>query len=106
VVQKGFLQVGRSHLTGEVVFVSEIGFNVLEHKLVPEHYLLSEEEAADVLNIMRLTRDQLPKVRHSDACIRILEKIYGPIREGRVIKVVRQSQTAEQFVAYRLVIRG
>jgi DNA-directed RNA polymerase subunit H len=89
-----------------VVFVSEIGFNVLEHKLVPEHHLLTEEEAAQVLNGMGLTRDQLPKIRHSDACVRILEQIEGPIQEGRVIKVVRQSQTSELFVAYRLVIRG
>ncbi len=95
-----------SHLAGEVVFVSEIGFNVLEHKLVPEHYLLSEEEAAETLSDFDLTRDQLPKIRHSDACVKILEQIYGPIQEGRVIKVVRRSQTAERFVAYRLVIRG
>jgi DNA-directed RNA polymerase subunit H len=86
--------------------VSDIGFNVLEHELVPEQYLLSEEEAGEVLSRMKLSRDQLPKIRHSDACIKILENIYGPISEGRVIKVVRKSLTAEQFVAYRLVIRG
>jgi len=86
--------------------VSDIGFNVLEHELVPEHYLLSEEEAGEVLSRMNLSRDQLPKIRHNDACIKILENIYGPISEGRVIKVVRKSLTAEQFVAYRLVIRG
>jgi DNA-directed RNA polymerase subunit H len=86
--------------------VSDIGFNVLEHELVPEQYLLSEEEAGEVLSRMNLSRDQLPKIRHSDACIKILENIYGPISEGRVIKVVRKSLTAEQFVAYRLVIRG
>jgi len=86
--------------------VSNIGFNVLEHELVPEHYLLSEEEAQEILEGMRLTRDQLPKIRHSDACIRILENIYGTIQEGRVIRIVRKSPTAEEFVAYRLVVRG
>ncbi len=83
-----------------------VEFNVLEHELVPEHYLLTEEEAANVLKGMRITRDQLPKIRRSDACIRVLENIYGPIGEGRVIKVVRKSPTAETFVAYRLVVRG
>jgi DNA-directed RNA polymerase subunit H len=93
-------------LAGEVVIVSDIGFNVLEHELVPEHYLLSEEEAEEVLSRMKLNKDQLPKIRHSDACIKILENIYGPVTEGRVIRVVRKSLTAEQFVAYRLIIRG
>jgi len=93
-------------LTGEVIFVSDVAFNVLEHELVPEHYLLTETEAKEVLEGMNLTRDQLPKIRHSDACIRLLENIYGPIQEGRVVKVVRKSSTAERFVAYRLIIRG
>lgn len=83
-----------------------IEFNVLEHELVPEHHLLSEEEAQKVLTELRITRDQLPKIRKSDTCVQVLEKIHGPIEEGRIIKIVRKSSTAEIFVAYRMVIRG
>lgn len=86
--------------------VETVEFNVLEHELVPEHYLISEEEGDKVLKTLRITRDQLPKIRRGDACIRVLENIYGPIEEGRIVKVVRRSPTAETFVAYRLVIRG
>ena len=68
-----------------------ISFNVLKHVLVPEHHL---------------TPDQLPKIRKSDPGIKVLESIHGPIDEGRVVKIVRKSETAEEFVAYRLVIRG
>ena len=81
-------------------------FNVLKHRLVPEHHLLSEEEAEAVLNRKGMTRDQLPKIRKSDPGIKVLESIHGPIVEGRVIKVVRKSETAQEFVAYRLVTRG
>lgn len=83
-----------------------ISFNVLKHVLVPEHHLLTEEEADAVLSRKGMTRDQLPKVRKSDPGIKILETIHGPIDEGRVIKVVRKSETAQEFVAYRLVTRG
>ncbi|MBE6525502.1 MAG: DNA-directed RNA polymerase subunit H [Candidatus Methanomethylophilaceae archaeon] len=84
-----------------------ISFNVLEHDLVPEHYLLSEEEVLEVLSKLEVTRDQLPKIRKSDAAIKVLENIYShPIEEGCVVKVVRKSATAEEFVAYRLVTRG
>jgi DNA-directed RNA polymerase, subunit H, RpoH/RPB5 len=83
-----------------------ISFNVLKHDLVPEHHLLSEEEADKVLTSMGMTRDQLPKIRNNDAGIKVLESIYGPIAEGRVIRIVRKSETAQEFVAYRLVTKG
>ena len=83
-----------------------ISFNVLKHVLVPEHHLLTEEEAVAMLSEKGMTRDQLPKIRKSDPGIKVLETIHGPIDEGRVIKVVRKSATAQEFVAYRLVTRG
>ena len=86
--------------------VENISFNVLKHELVPEHYLLTQEEADAVLSEKGLKCDQLPKIRKSDPGIKILETIHGPIDEGRVVKIVRKSETAQEFVAYRLVTRG
>ena len=79
-------------------------FNVLEHKLVPEHRLLAPEEADEVLKRLRITRDQLPKIRKTDPVIHVLERIHGPIDEGRVIRVLRLNQTAGVSEAFRLVI--
>jgi DNA-directed RNA polymerase subunit H len=79
-------------------------FNVLEHNLVPEHRLLSDEEADVVLAKLRITKDQLPKIRKNDAGIRVLREIYGhEIKEGSIIQITRKSKTAEVSVAYRLV---
>ena len=84
-----------------------ISFNVLKHVLVPEHHLLTEEEAEAVLQRKGMTRDQLPKIRKRDPVIKILENVHGhPIEEGAVVKIVRKSETAQEFVAYRLVTRG
>ncbi len=79
-------------------------FNVLEHKLVPEHRLLSPDEADEVLKAKKVTRDQLPKIRKTDPVIRVLEKIHGPIEEGRIVRVMRLNQTAGVSEAFRLVI--
>jgi len=79
-------------------------FNVLEHQLVPEHRLVAEEEAVEVLKKLRITKDQLPKIHRSDPVIQVLERIEGPIEEGRIIKVTRISGTAGVSEAYRLVI--
>lgn len=84
---------------------NEISFNVLKHELVPEHYLLDEEETLEALQKMGITKDQLPKIKKDDMVIKVLESAYGKaIEVGEVIKVVRKSRTAGEFIAYRLVI--
>jgi len=86
--------------------IENITFNVLKHVLVPEHHLLSAEEAKKVLAELGLTYDQLPKIRNTDAGIKVLENIYGHIPEGSVVKIVRKSETAQEFTVYRLVTKG
>lgn len=77
---------------------------MLEHQLVPEHRLVPAEEAERVLNGLKITKDQLPKIHRSDPVIQVLERIEGPIDEGRIIRVTRISGTAGVSEAYRLVI--
>lgn len=79
-------------------------FNVLEHKHVPEHRLLTPQEADDVLARLRITRDQLPKIRKTDPVIRLLERVHGEIAEGSLVRVFRLTQTAGVSEAYRLVV--
>ncbi len=78
--------------------------NVMLHHLVPEHILLSEKEAEAVLKELKLSKEQLPKIRRDDPPLKILEKIHGEIEEGRVIKILRRSETAGVAVVYRLVV--
>ena len=79
-------------------------FNVLEHKNVPEHRLLTPEEAGQVLARLSITRDQLPKIRKTDPVIRVLERVHGEIAEGSLVRVFRLTQTAGVSEAYRLVV--
>jgi len=80
-----------------------VRFNVLEHRLVPEHHLLTAEEGDRILKELGVGREQLPKILRSDRVVQILEMIHGPIAPGRIIKVVRESLTAGYAVAYRMV---
>lgn len=80
--------------------------NVLEHEFVPEHHLLKKDESDKILAELKLTRDQLPKIRLSDPCIITLDKISGPVEEGQIVKIVRRSQTSGVSICYRLVVRG
>lgn len=73
---------------------------------MPEHYLLKDDEAEKILSALKLTKDQLPKIKLTDPCVMTLDKICGPVKEGQIVKIVRKSPTSGVFVCYRLVIRG
>ncbi|WP_424357369.1 DNA-directed RNA polymerase subunit H [Methanocella sp. MCL-LM] len=74
-------------------------FNVLEHELVPDHILLSEEESAEVLKRYNISKGQLPKIKTSDVVVKQIGA-----QPGDVIRIIRKSLTAGKAVAYRLVI--
>lgn len=75
--------------------------NVLEHELVPQHILLSEEEATRILGRMGTLKHQLPWILASDPAA----KAVGA-KPGDVIMIVRRSLTAGVSVAFRYVVRG
>jgi DNA-directed RNA polymerase subunit H len=79
-------------------------FNIFEHEYVPEHYLVEKDEEQKILKKLKLTKDQLPRIKKTDAAIVALETITGEIEPGRLIKIVRKSRTAGVFVAYRVVV--
>jgi len=68
------------------------------HFLVPEHFLLSKEQAAELLKKYNLTLDQLPKILVSDAAV----EEFNPMRDD-IVKIVRTSPTAGKTVYYRRI---
>ncbi len=74
-------------------------FNVLEHELVPNHILLTEEETQELLKKYGITRGQLPKIKSSDVVVKQINA-----KPGDVLQIIRKSLTAGKAVAYRLVI--
>lgn len=73
---------------------------VLDHDMVPDHQVMSEDEVKTLLALYSITFEQLPKVYHDDAAVK---QINGKV--GDVVRVTRQSQTAGIAEAYRLVVR-
>lgn len=81
-------------------------FNVTEHQLVPEHYLVPEKEEREILARYKIDKERLPKIRKTDPAILVLEKTHGEIKEKRLIRIVRTSKTAGTSVVYRVVVKG
>lgn len=72
--------------------------DILQHNLVPEHTILSEEEAQEVLNDLNVRVDQIPKILPTDPVVKAIGA-----KLGDILKITRKSETAGVFVAYRVV---
>ncbi len=74
-------------------------FSILEHELVPEHMVIEESEIKELLDMYKIKKEQLPKIKLSDA---VIKEIKAEV--GDVVKITRRSRTAGKSLSYRLVI--
>jgi len=70
-----------------------------DHVLVPKHELLSEEEARKILETLKLTKEQLPKIKADDP---IAKEIGAKV--GDIVRIERESPTSGKSIVYRLVV--
>lgn len=78
-----------------------VNVDILKHMLVPSHEVLSSAEKKDLLEKLKINKEDLPKIYSSDP---VFKHIKAKI--GDVIKIERKSQTAGTIVYYRLVVDG
>ena len=79
---------------------SEFEF-ILQHNLVPEHIILSEEEKKEVIEKYAGGDPyKLPYILVSDPVVQAIGA-----KPGDVIKIIRKSPTAGVSIYYRLVVK-
>ena len=88
-----------NELQVECFNISELMVNITEHSYVPQHILLNDEDKALLLKRYKIKESQLPKILTSDPVAR-----YLGLRRGNVVKIIRDSETAGQYVTYRICV--
>ncbi|MCS7121973.1 MAG: DNA-directed RNA polymerase subunit H [Archaeoglobaceae archaeon] len=70
-----------------------------DHILVPKHEILSKDKAEELLKLLGITREQLPKIKTSDPIVKEIGA-----KPGDIVKITRKSLTAGESLFYRLVV--
>ncbi len=73
--------------------------SLLEHEFVPEHEIMSEEEAEELLRRYGVEKEQLPKIKSKDP---VIKEIGAKV--GDIIRIKRKSKTSGIALYYRLVV--
>ncbi|MHA2223899.1 MAG: DNA-directed RNA polymerase subunit H [Candidatus Hodarchaeales archaeon] len=74
-------------------------FNLFKHYLVPVHEFATEEEIKELEVKYSIFKHQLPRITADDPAVQLLGA-----KIGDVLKIVRNSPTAEEFMVYRAVV--
>jgi DNA-directed RNA polymerase subunit H (RpoH/RPB5) len=78
--------------------LARLQYNALEHTLVPQHIVLTDEEANDVKKKYYIRNDsQLPAISRFDP----ISLVIG-LRPGQICKIIRPSRTAINSTSYRI----
>jgi len=79
--------------------VKKTKFAITKHVLIPKHVKLTNKERNELYKIYNISSRELPKIRKDDAAISNIN-----VKEGDVIKIIRESPTAGDTEFYRVVI--
>lgn len=78
-----------------------MAIDITDHKAVPEHRKLDEEEAEEILEKYGADKDEIPQIERTDAALKQID-----VEVGDVIEIERDSPTAGKTTYYRVVVEG
>jgi len=80
--------------------IKRLQFNILNHVLVPEHRVMSDNEVKEIMTKYNITsKIQLPDISRFDPVARVIG-----LRPGQVCHIIRPSKTAIETNYYRVCV--
>lgn len=80
--------------------IKRLQFNILNHVLVPEHRVMSNDEVVSIMKKYNITdKSQFPDISRFDPVARVIG-----LRPGNVCHIIRSSKTAIESDYYRVCV--
>jgi len=76
-----------------------MAIDIRDHKAVPEHRKMTEDEVEELLEKFDADKSDLPRIERTDAALKQMD-----IEVGDVLEINRESPTAGKTTYYRRVI--
>lgn len=98
ITQNNMKSINALNLPLEIHLLSRLQFNITKHVLVPKHEVIRGKESIEqVLTMYKLkNKYQLPIILKTDP----IARYYG-MRNGDLVKIIRKSETAGEYIMYR-----
>lgn len=99
ITQYNMKSISASSVNIEIHPINRLQFNITKHILVPKHEVIKDKDEIDnVLKMYRLeTKSKLPIILKSDP----VAKYFG-LKPGEIVKITRISETAGEYIMYRV----
>ena len=85
----------------EIFLDNDFMINLVDHHMVPKHYLLTKEEAEEYFKTFDNKKKEMPRILSSDPVAR-----YYNAKVGDVFRVERPSITAGISISFSIVVQG
>ena len=83
-----------------IINIERLQFNILKHKMVPDHIILTDEEKEEIKKKYNINDDKrFPEISRFDPVAQVL-----CLRPGQLCKIIRPSKTAILSNFYRICI--
>jgi DNA-directed RNA polymerases I, II, and III subunit RPABC1 len=98
-LEEYFKQIYSEHkVFCQYFWINALTFNLTQHEMVPKHDIIEEDEKQELIKNLQITDvDKLPSIKKNDP----VAKYYG-MKEGDICKITRKSETAGNYISYRL----
>ncbi len=83
----------------QIISLTQLLINIIDHRDVPKHEVISEEEKKELLKKYYITDLNLPNILRNDAMA-----IYLGLLPGEVVRILRPSPTSGTYVSYRICV--
>jgi len=89
----------KHNITIDIFLIQELIINITEHKFVPKHIVLSEDDKNEFLSKTRIKPNQLPKIQLIDPVCK-----YLGVSKGDIIKIQRLNTDGTVYISYRYTV--